>query len=610
MKPVALCSMPTLSPHIPSFTLGILKPTLERAAISVDPFSFFLPFAKMIGWELAFQLSLVGDAMAGEWIWSKAAFGDFADDAAYLRRFDHEVSALMDRAGGFKPARLKQIKNKDAPKFIDWAVAQADWSKYGFVGFTVVFQQLLASVAMAKAIKQRHPKVPIVFGGATFEDDIAYELMRQCDFIDAVHCGDADETLPELARRLDAGESLEGLPGVLFREGKQLRYAGRAPNLKQLEKVPAPDYDDFFSLAHSLGIEGWDNAPTIMLPIETARGCWYGMKNHCTFCGLNRQGMEFRHKPAPQVLEMLKTLSRRYGSTHFNAIDNILAPEYVEKLFGQLKAEHTDLKLHYEIRPTVNRDKLKLMREGGLFSVQPGVESFSTHVLTLMKKFTTGVKNLELIKWTTYYGIDNLYNILYGFYGETEQDYVEQARLIRKIPHFHAPYAMAQARPDRGSPMYERREEHGIVKMMPASCYPWLFPERFDLNKISYYFEDERVGVPARKTYEECIGLVAEWRQSWAAPSRRRMLTYTKGYDTVTVHDQRTAEGKTHRFDDKGARLLDALSDARRHEDLVAQFDGDSQWLDGQLNEFEEKDLAVHLDGKWLGLALPQNPFH
>ena len=82
-----------------------------------------------------------------------------------------------------------------------------------------------------------------------------------------------------------------------------------------------------------------------MIPIETARGCWWGMKNHCTFCGLNRQGMEFRAKSPDRVLSMLGELSARYESRHFNAIDNILAPEYTTKLFGALAEAKTDLQL-------------------------------------------------------------------------------------------------------------------------------------------------------------------------------------------------------------------------------------------------------------------------
>ena len=80
---------------------------------------------------------------------------------------------------------------------------------------------------------------------------------------------------------------------------------------------------------------------------------------------------------------------------------------------------NTDIRIHYEVRPSLSRAQLKQMRHGGLFSIQPGVESLSTHLLKLMRKHTTGMRNLELIKWCTYYGINNLYNILARFPGET-----------------------------------------------------------------------------------------------------------------------------------------------------------------------------------------------
>src|SRR3712207_5931013 len=107
--------------------------------------------------------------------------------------------------------------------------------------------------------------------------------------------------------------------------------------------------------------------------------------------------------------------SRRYGVFDFNAIDNIIAPEYIDALFGRLTEANADIRLHYEVRPSLSREQLKRMRRGGLFSIQPGVESLSTHVLKLMRKHTTGMRNLELIKWSTYYGINNLYNILVRF---------------------------------------------------------------------------------------------------------------------------------------------------------------------------------------------------
>ena len=128
---------------------------------------------------------------------------------------------------------------------------------------------------------------------------------------------------------------------------------------------------------------------------------------------------EFRAKDPDHVIEQLETLSRRYGVFHFNAIDNIMATDYADQLFRKLAEAHSDLQIHYEIRPYFSRAQLGRMRKGGLYSVQPGVESLATNVLKRMRKLTTGMRNVELIKWCTYYGINNMYNILMRFPGES-----------------------------------------------------------------------------------------------------------------------------------------------------------------------------------------------
>ena len=145
------------------------------------------------------------------------------------------------------------------------------------------------------------------------------------------------------------------------------------------------------------------------------------------------------------------------------------------------------------MRPSLSRAQLKQMRHGGLFSIQPGVESFSTHILKLMRKHTTGMRNLELIKWSTYYGINNLYNILLRFPGETAGRLSNcSARVISKIHHWQAPWAIAKARADRGSPMYIEPETQSITRLVPSPCYDFLFPkDRFNLQRVSYYFEHE-----------------------------------------------------------------------------------------------------------------------
>ena len=607
VKPIALVSMPTLSARFPSFQLALLKPTLERAGIPVQNFSLFMYFGTFAGWRINETLSDVYPSMTGEWLWAKAAFGDFARDNDYLELYRDNIEGICAKAG-CSIGDLKHVREEVAPAFIEFCTERIDWSRFGLIGFSVVFQQLLSSVAMAKALKRRYPDLPIIMGGAGFEDDIAEEIMNGCPEVDYVHCGDADETLPQVIHRIYRKESMKGMPGVMWRDNGQVAFAGRAPNLSDMNKTPVPDFDEYFYARKESGYEQYEGSQEVMLPIETARGCWWGVKNHCTFCGLNRAGMEFRAKGVDDVLVQLDTLSRRYGVLHFNAIDNIIAPEYVDALFGRLADANTDIKIHYEVRPSLTRSQLRQMRKGGLFSIQPGVESFSTHILKLMRKHTTGIRNLELVKWCTYYGINNLYNVLLRFPGETLEDYQTQCEVISKIHHWQAPWAIAIARADRGSPMYSEPESQSVTKLIPSPCYDYLFPkDRFNLQRVSYYFEHEMNNTLEERQYDEIFAAVETWQRRWNQ-GPRPYLRYRKALGTIVIEDGRNGSPRETTFSDLHALLYEYCADARSRKEISARFD-DAPWVDGALEEFVERDLVIHLDGRYLSLALPENPY-
>jgi ribosomal peptide maturation radical SAM protein 1 len=609
-KPVALISMPQLSARYPSFQLALLKPTLEKAGIPAQAFSLFLYFGSRIGWPLNEALADVWPCMAGEWIWSKAAFGDISSkekDEEYFRTFRGNFEPICRRAG-CTLQDLVWVRDKAAPDFIDFCVESVDWKRFGLIGFSVVFQQLLASLALANALKRKYPDLPVIMGGASLEDDIADELMRGCPQVDYMHCGDGDLSFPEMVHRLYRGDSLRGLRGLMHRENGEVQFAGRSPNFAQMDQTPTPDFSEYFYARREGGYDDYDGSRDMLLPIEAARGCWWGEKNHCTFCGLNRSGMEFRAKSPERVIEQLEALSRQYGVFHFNAIDNIMAPEYADKLFGKLAASHSDIQLHYEIRPNFSRTQLGRMRRGGLFSVQPGVESLSTHILKVMRKYTTGMRNVELIKWCTYYGINNLYNILVQFPGETADDYRLQSDVVAKIPHFQPPYAIVKARADRGSPMYTEPTSQSIVQLTPSECYHYLFPAgKFDLTKVSYYFDHEMTDTVPEHIYDELFASVGEWQKRWPERASRPFLSYRKAYSSVQIADGRWKPHREWQYADEAAELYEYCADARTPRDLVNRF-GEEKWIEPALKDFVEKDLMLFLDGRYLSLALPENP--
>jgi ribosomal peptide maturation radical SAM protein 1 len=445
-----------------------------------------------------------------------------------------------------------------------------------------------------------------VFGGASLEDDIADEIIRGCPQVDYMHCGDGEISFPEMVRRLDRGESMRGLPGIMWRNGSKVEYAGRAPNFQAMNETPVPEFDEYFYAREESGYEDWEEACEPMIPIESARGCWWGEKHHCTFCGLNRSGMEFRAKDPERVLEQIEQLSRKHGVYSFNAIDNIMAPEYTDKLFRKLAEANTDVELHYEIRPNLSRAQLGRMRKGGLTSVQPGVESFSTNILKSMRKMTTGMRNLELIKWCTYYDIECMYNILMRFPGETVEDYRMQAELVPKLLHLQPPYGIVKARADRGSPMFTDPSSQSIQRLRPAACYSYLFPKRFDLERVSYYFDHEMDNVVDEEHYDDLLDAVSTWQASWTDRSRPQ-LRYRKALTSLTIEDTRHRRKRNYFYADYAAMLYEYCADARTIHDITSAFGADAG-IRLALRDFVEKDLMLFLDGRYLSLALPANP--
>jgi len=608
-KPVALVSMPSLSARHPSFQLALLKPILEQAGIPAQQFSFFMYMGHQVGWRMAETIAQVWPCLVGEWIWSKAAFGEQASnkDEEYFATYDHLFEAVC-QAAGCTLDDIRRLRDQAAPQFIDFCLDSVDWNRFGLVGFTVVFQQLIGSLALARALKQRYPNLPVIMGGASLEDDIAGEIMKGCPQIDFVHCGDAEISFPQMVERLYSGQNMEGLKGIMWRDsGGGIHYAGRAPNFMDMDRTPLPDFDEYFYARQASGYEHSDHVEELLVPFEAARGCWWGEKNHCTFCGLNRSGMEFRAKDPDNVLDQLEALARRYGQFYFNAIDNIMAPEYLEKLFGKLAAANSDICIHYEIRPNLSRKQLAKLRRSGLFSVQPGVESFSTNILKIMRKHSTGMRNIELIKWCTYYGINALYNILCRFPGETEYDYRTQSEVAASIVHFQPPYAIVKARADRGSPMYTEPDSQLVSGLVPAKCYQYIFPESFDLRRISYYFDHQMGNTVTDGVYDELFGRVGAWQAMWKRP-KRPYLKYRKSVATITILDGRTEQEQVFTYRERPADLYEYCAEARTPLDISAQFGNDPSIKDA-LENFISNSLMLHLDGRYLSLALPENPY-
>ena len=297
---VVLVSMPFMAPHLPSIQLGLLKSLVAGCGFPVRTLHANLDFAARIGMEYYQLLCQHRGPMVGEWLFSAEAFPVTAPDPD-ARMIDDLASELAQLGSSPEELRdkLLRIRSVDVPAYLDELTRAFPWEDMAVVGFSSTFQQNTASFALARRLKQHHPNIVTVFGGANFDDEMGPELVRTIDCIDAAVIGEADEAFPRLLGALAAGTGLDAVPGLARRLGEHVKVNSPIAPAVRLDDLPAPDYAEYFQRAEDLGILPRGGHRSVWLPIETARGCWWGAKHHCTFCGLN--GTQCRSGPNRQV---------------------------------------------------------------------------------------------------------------------------------------------------------------------------------------------------------------------------------------------------------------------------------------------------------------------
>lgn len=607
--PVALVCMPFVSHLGPSIQLGLLKSIGRSHGFPVDTFHLNLDFASRMDPAFYEAVCEYGRCFVGDWLFSRAAFGAESPKAGdqFLQRFRAPIDALLEQVNA-SDSDLLHLRDEVIPAYLDSMLDSTPWGHYGVVGFSSTFQQNVASFALASRIKRAYPSIVTVFGGANFEGEMGTELVRSIDCIDYAVVGEADRAFPELLMALQEGLDPAGVAGVTFRHNGSVVEPAHVMPFEDMDELPLPDYDEYFERAEGLGLLSKAPRRDVEIPFQSARGCWWGQKHHCTFCGLNGEGMVFRAKSPRKVREELGTAARKYRSFRFEAVDNIMSMSYLKELLPALIDAGVDYNIFYELKSNLTRQQIRLLSEAGVRRVQPGIESLSTHVLRLMRKGVTAIKNVNTLRWCQYYGVTTAWNLLYGFPGETPDDYREQAALMHSISHLQPPSSAGRIWMERFSPIFVDRASFPVRYITPHSSYELIYPDRIAIDRVAYFFEYEFEGVLPNTAYEETHRTVEGWKARWRAPERPS-LTFRCGDDFLLIEDRRDALNPgTYTFTDPLAALYRSASDwPVTAAGLRAKLSLGSAEEDvrAALNGFCELALMMRDGESYLSLALP-----
>ncbi len=302
-----------------------------------------------------------------------------------------------------------------------------------------------------------------------------------------------------------------------------------------LDELPCPDFDDYFTRFRSSPFCGQIDP---ILLFETSRGCWWGQKRQCTFCGLNGSRLTYRSKAPQRDVEELRYLSHRHQIWRACAADNIFDHRYYATLLPLLTKSHLGIGFIFEMRTAVTREQVNLLCGAGLVGAQLGIETFSTPLLQLISKGTTAIQNLQTLKWFTEAGVTVEWNLLYGFPGEDPKEYAALAELLPSLYHLPPPHGCGRVRVDRFSPYFTHPDRYGIVNLRPNTAFAHVFPfPRDTLAKLAYYFDFDYAD---GRRVEDYVAPLLERVAIWCGLAGSVTLRmFDRGDGVLIIHDTR-----------------------------------------------------------------------
>jgi radical SAM superfamily enzyme YgiQ (UPF0313 family) len=659
---IAFAYLPFANLYMPSIGMTQLSAVTKmhfQEQISLDIHYLTIDFAHYLGLDL--YDSIVTSAQhnnsgLGGWLFRQAAFPEAPDNAEeFYRRFypwqDEQTRATRE---------LIEEKRRGLDSFLLHLIAKYALDDAKIVGLSSMFHQNMACFALARKIKDINPDVITVMGGANCESPMGPAIVRHVDQIDFAFSGPALKSFPEFVQKALDGrlDEASAISGIYASPRYELAYApieiapslslrGRASSLpgnkqaldrqmlsesvmtleptlpthrhgthgEELDinvKIPL-DYEPFLN---ALETSFPNHQVEPVLTFETSRGCWWGEKAHCTFCGLNDLTIKSRTMRAENAIELFNALFQYAPRcTRFLCVDNILPKMFLRDVLPAINTP-PDVSMLYEAKSDLDEESLQIMSRAGLRIIQPGIEALSNRALKLMQKGSTVFVNLRLLKNCLLYEVYPAWNILIGTPGEDEQIYEKYVRDIPLIVHLPPPTGVWPVEFHRFSPNFENAAALGL-DLHPREFCELTYPFEEDILKdLIWNFDDRNTNALHFVYVAKWLGKIREQVVRWLArwDGSRDDLPHPYLYleernGAHIAYDTRSGEVVEHEISAIGKHILDQLAKPSTIERLIAN-SGDlaESELEHEIAFLRERGLLFEDDNTFMSLVLPRQP--
>ncbi len=291
------------------------------------------------------------------------------------------------------------------------------------IGFGALTPNIRRAIAWAKYAKEKG-KITVMGGPHASVDQ---GIFLDSGHFDYVLKGEAEETLPQFIRALEAGDDklLTEVPGLAGVRDGELWVDNIAPPLiKKLDDLPMP-------ARHLLPMERYFQLnPERLAYIFTTRGCPF----KCIFCQKELTGRGFRVRSTKLIVDELEQIVKTYDPGVVLFVDEILTLR--RKRIHEMCDEILRRGLKFEWIANTRADcvdypLLKHMHRAGCRRIYYGWESGSQRMLDVLKKDLTPEVIVEAARMTRRAGIWAKVYLIVGSPGETAADIAETEKVLK-----------------------------------------------------------------------------------------------------------------------------------------------------------------------------------
>ncbi|KYG02823.1 hypothetical protein BE21_54255 [Sorangium cellulosum] len=515
---------------LPHLGLHLLQACARRAGFEVAVLYAGMNLAREIGDAAYYAIAESATRhLLGERIFARAAYG-----VNLLGRSAEVALADLRLERGHGPRRCtvdRDLLRRLALHVEGWAdrmAAELAEIGYPIVGCSTMFEQTAASIALLSRLKRLRPSTVTLLGGANCFGAMAGGIASLSESIDYVFSGESETAFPAfLAGARPSGRIVEGAPCM------------------NLDGLPTPDYGDFYRQQRACRGDGAAERDKLLLSYESSRGCWWGQKHHCTFCGV--AVMRYREKSPERVIEELRALLAVHPSRRVHFTDDIMPHTYFRTLIPRLGDELPGLTIFYEQKANLTLERLSALRRAGVSIIQPGIEALSSSLLTRMDKGLLARQNVALLRYARALRINLVWGLLHGFPGDGRDDYDHYLTLLPLLRHLEPPRDLLPLALFRFSPYGRWPERYGITNFRPTTAYADVLPDGADAEQVAYQFEGDFDSIASR--HPELVAAIGAeiraWNADWIerAPRLPELSIQWFGPDMYLLTDTRGLPG-------------------------------------------------------------------